>query len=384
MAWGSARGAGAAGLTQPQGDATTAPRVFQGLARRAWLGGLCAAALGLAPGCAQGGGEEPVLSGQRAYLFDVCPRARALEAQGPVKAPARKRCAAATATMPSPASAKPFQGSGLVVLADWLDAPVDTGARRWAWQHADCLAASSATSDTSEPSGACLVLVGGRFKVRPDTTNDPSDPVADCPPPPKAQARFPAPPACGSTPEARPCCIAAHGLEWSQSWLERYGLADAPEVYAEIAIEHTAAGIRLRPKLWEIAPPADPALAPDDRLHASLYAAIWLGGEELGLTAFKLPSRPARVVTLFPEDFDGSGGLWLPVPAGAGGRDVSISILAVLHESRRESDADGHVVRALATARNTSLPPIIPCMPTPMPGARVWGQMRGRAVPEAP
>lgn len=331
------------------------------------VGWLCALALGLTSDLVCGD-DEPVLSGQRAYLFDICPRSRAFDRRGAVTAPVSKYDTAATAATQAPALTSLFPGSGLVVLADWLDAPLETGARRWVWQHADSLAGPETPGVTSEPAGACLVLVGGRFTMHRELTHDGSD--AGGPPPSKAQSRCPPTPDGAATEEARPCGSDERGPAWTQCWLDRYGLADRPEVYAEIAIEHSAASIRLRPELWEIAPPSDSLKGSEQTLHASFYAAIWLGGEELGLTAFKLPSRPPQVVTLLRQDFAGSGGLWLPVPARTGIGAIPISIVAVLHESRRESDADAHVVRALATARNASLPPMLPCLPTVMPGAR--------------
>lgn len=308
--------------------------------------------LGLGAGCAP---EVSPLPDQRAFLLQTCPRTSALICPGTGAAPNPPSSKTYTHDRESgppsgpgdPAWTWDGDGSGLTALADWLDAPTETGAVRRTWQTSGTLALGDRPAD--RPAG-CLVLIAGSFHPGPVTgQDDPDRLVWSC-----------NPGAPGSAPtgskDVPPDCQPTHALRWPAAWLGRFQLTAAPDLYAEIEVERAPDGqaIRLRPRLLEFGP-RDQRPASAVPLHLSFYAAVTVDGQDLGVAAFGLPSRGPKVAALLPMTFNGHDGAWLPLPPSARQsptRDGLVSVLAVLHQSAQSPDVDARLARILATARN--------------------------------
>jgi hypothetical protein len=271
--------------------------------------------------------EEPPLTVFKALLESQCPAGKWSDL------PASSNPAA------SPRPWRPSvlsTGSGLDVLADWLDAPPEPGSVRDSW-----LASNYLDPDTERPDVrlGCLILDAAK-----------QAPVNCC----AKQAPGDGP----GKPEQKHQCA---------------GTADTPRIHAEVAIEASVGGtaLRLRPIYLKF---GDSTQLPKS-VHLALYAAVWLNGVEVGVTGFQLPSRLRdEVCVLQPEDLKGHDGLWLPIPIEAGAPDPGalLSVLAVVHQSARGTDVHGHLARIQARARNAGARLMIPypAMGAPVPGAQ--------------
>lgn len=264
--------------------------------------------------CALGwaGAEGPVLEAQRAVLLPDCPSAQ--EASPEPLVPSTKP----TPWRPSVLTS----GSGLEVLADWLDGPPEPGSVRNSWLVSDYLPVGA---DRTTVRLGCLVLSDETSIWRGSETTKGSAPnPAKEPPPDKDKTR----------------------------------------VLAEVSIEASADGtaLRLRPLYMKLRPSS----SLPQNVHTALYAAVWLNGVEVGVTGFQLPSRPREVDQLLPGDLAHHDGLWLPVPTEAADSNAwrLLTVLAVLHQSARGTDVHAHLARMQARARNAG-----PRMLFPYPGA---------------
>ncbi|MFD2113767.1 hypothetical protein [Thiorhodococcus fuscus] len=294
------------------------------------------------------------LDEQRAFLFPECPRTINLSGFNSPKSPVESYTEIpevnlsytppkTAAILPQTSNPEPL-GSGLPTLAKWLDTPLERHSWRKSWQ-------ISGPWLWHTPDGThhdyCLVLIEGCFS-----------------------GHSKAPSASGPLPKVIACDdknknIENHNLgfhnrqplrlSWQQEWLDLFGLCEAPTTYAEIEFQHTEdlRAIRLLPRIAEL--PQDHEHSPDIKVFLSFYAAVWLDGEEVGISAAYLHSHPARIPTLLPHTFIGHEPLWLPLRRtpqlnANDNRSGLLSVIAVLHQSRRISDVDSHLAKILGEA----------------------------------
>ena len=484
------------------GSARTDPRTrASGRARvavRLLIGGAIVAPVWAGQALARGQDCANFLPDQRAFLYSGCPRSSLLVTKPPpsladsvgkgaADPPQKPQDAAPTGTVESRPSPEPApapqgnaptrtpasagEGSGLSVLADWLDGPPETGAIRRSWQASRDL---NSPIKADIPQGLCLVLIAGTFVAwkppcAPDTKCEPPSQTGEPPLPTpkhcpdqrqKAKSKTEADTDCeDETPLDRfqdhlvdrfprltdwlveqsdglrdslihrfhsfqgwlidwyhgfedwlfnqfpwlkgwlssvssptdqptgqpdatqdgqetPGCKDGPILAWPHEWLQYFQLSAQPDLYAEVELEPSSDGtaLRLHPRLLEFGPhDRTPSQVP---LHLSFYAAVSVDGIDLGVTAFRLPSRRSQLAALLPGDLVGHDGLWLPLPsafripvppATPPREDLHaglLSVLAVLHQSARDPDTDAHLARILATAQNARSRSVIR-MPVP-------------------
>ena len=189
------------------------------------------------------GGEGPGLPDQRAYLFDQCPRSGAR----PPMPGGSDTAKSAMATLRPAWTGEAF-GSGLTVLADWLDAPLESGAIRRSWQASGPVTWPRPNKEVP-PVGNCLVLVEGHFVPDPPV----SMPKINC---------MAEPPDSG--------CNNGKIIEWNPEWAKSFQLRDKPDVYAECSWRHPATAepfafapnsLNSRKRMVRIAPPRPTSLS---------------------------------------------------------------------------------------------------------------------------
>lgn len=166
-----------------------------------------------------------------------------------------------------------------------------------------------------------------------------------------------------------PGCSDCGVPSWSTDWRQFFQLTKRPNIYAEVALEPSDdfKAIRFRPQLLEFE--SEDGAHGGPKIHLSFYAAVWLDGIELGVTAFGLPPRHHKGA-LHPNQFEGHSGLWLPLPRMAGNTTGGLlSVLAVLHQSQRdEPPVEARLARILGTALNARAKSVL-LVPPPTTGA---------------